>query len=169
MLTCLVVSLAAGDTVPSKEVYRRRSEASLRLLQEFLRRDYAIGYLMLGWLLRATWVITPSVAQLLGLPQPNDREARAQLPVLAAWMLDGGDSSGRQLTEQESKNVLSLLTTKELQMLQEQLTNPGAAVTSLGSFLRAQQTLAGAPASAQQVNCLIATSTSTTKNALSNS
>lgn len=106
---------------------------------------------MLGWLLRAAWVITPSVAQLLGLPQPDDTAARAQLPVLAAWMLKGTSSIGRELTEQESKSVLSLLTPKELQTLQEQLTNPSAAVTSLGSFLRAQQTLAGAPASAQQV------------------
>lgn len=134
----------------NKESKPLKSNSSLLVVREFLRRDYAIGYLLLGWLLRTTWVIAPSVAKLLHLPQPDTSAARTQLPALAAWMLTGA-SDGKGLTESECEQVLSQLTADELQRLQEQLNSPDSAITSFGRFMQAQQTLSGAPATVQQV------------------
>jgi hypothetical protein len=55
--------------------WRRQTEVpgTLRLLRELLKRDYAVGYLLLSWLLKASWTIIPAVAMLLGIPNPRDK------------------------------------------------------------------------------------------------
>jgi hypothetical protein len=163
-----VFALTGDNAVASitREECRRRSQASLRLLRELLRRDYAIGYLLLGWMLRATWSVAPAIALLLGLPQPDARTAKAQLPALLTWMLTGSGRSSRPSagnaaagtaaaeaeSDEDEQMLLQLLSADELQQLQEQLVGPTAALASLANFMRAQQTLAGAPATAQQVS-----------------
>lgn len=138
----------------SGEERRSRAQASLRLLRELLRHDYAIGYLMLGWLLRTTWAMAPAIALLLGLPQPDSR-SKAQLPALLAWILHGsksGAAAGADSAEEVAgQELLALLSAEELEQLQQQLVGPTAALSSFGTFWKAQQTLAGAPVTAQQV------------------
>jgi hypothetical protein len=168
-----VFALTGDNAVASitREECRRRSQASLRLLRELLRRDYAIGYLLLGWMLRTTWSVAPAIALLLGLPQPDARTAKAQLPALLTWMLTGSSRSSRPSSagnaaagaaaaaaeaesDEDEQMLLQLLSAEELQQLQEQLVGPTAALASLANFMRAQQTLAGAPATAQQVGIM---------------
>jgi hypothetical protein len=55
---------------------QREAQLALRLLRELLKRDYAVGYLFLSWLMRTSWVLMPAVATLLGLPSPTDKGAR---------------------------------------------------------------------------------------------
>jgi hypothetical protein len=163
-----VIAPSGDNAVASitREECHRRSQASLHLLRELLRRDYAIGYLLLGWMLRTTWSVAPAIAMLLGLPQPDARTATAQLPALLTWMLTGSSRSRRPSSagnaaagaaaaelesDEDEQMLLQLLSAEELQQLQEQLVGPTAALASLANFMRAQQTLAGAPATAQQV------------------
>lgn len=101
---------------------------------------------------------------LLGLPQPDARTAKAQLPALLTWMLTGSSRSSRPSSaghaaaaaeaerDEDEQMLLQLLSADELQQLQEQLVGPTAALASLANFMKAHQTLAGAPATAQQVN-----------------
>jgi hypothetical protein len=170
--SALSVNAPTGDNAVAsitREECRRRSQASLRLLRELLRRDYAIGYLLLGWMLRTTWSVAPAIAMLLGLPQPDARTATAQLPALLTWMLTGSSRSSRPSSagnaaagaaaaeaesDEDEQMLLQLLSAEELQQLQEQLVGPTAALASLANFMRAQQTLAGAPATAQQVGII---------------
>jgi hypothetical protein len=65
---------------------RRKAKATLGLLRELLQKDYAVGYLLLGWIFRCTWALAPAVAVMLGLPQP-DKTSKQQLPGLLAWMI----------------------------------------------------------------------------------
>ncbi|WIA41197.1 hypothetical protein OEZ86_004812 [Tetradesmus obliquus] len=158
----------SAASAASRGECRRHSQASLRLLRELLRRDYAIGYLLLGWMLQTTWSVAPAIAMLLGLPQPDARTAKAQLPALLTWMLTGSSRSSRPSSaghaaaaaaaaaeaerDEDEQMLLQLLSADELQQLQEQLVGPTAALASLANFMKAHQTLAGAPATAQQVN-----------------
>ncbi|KAF6262038.1 hypothetical protein COO60DRAFT_1636249 [Scenedesmus sp. NREL 46B-D3] len=105
----------------------RRSQASLRLLRELLRRDYAMGYLLLGWVLRTTW-----------------QQQAQQLPNATMAAAEAGQDEDQQV-------LLQLLGAEGLQQLQQQLVGPTAALASMATFMKAQQTLAGAPATAQQV------------------
>jgi hypothetical protein len=164
---CVATPGNSAPSSPSREEYRRRSQASLRLLRELLRRDYAIGYLLLGWMLQTTWSVAPAIAMLLGLPQPDARTAEAQLPALITWMLTGSSRSNRRTIavgntaaaaaaadaeeDEDEKMLLQLLSAGELQQLQEQLVGPAAALASLASFMKAHQALSGAPATAKQV------------------
>jgi len=52
---------------------QREAQAALRLLRELLKRDYAVGYLFLSWLLRTSWTLVPAVAALLGMPNPTEK------------------------------------------------------------------------------------------------
>lgn len=82
---------AAGQL--TQEQLRARSEAQLRFLRELLRKDYALGYLLLGWLLRCTWTLAPALAGLLGLPRPEPL-VQGQLPALLLWLLQVGAAWG---------------------------------------------------------------------------
>ena len=70
---------------------RRKAKATLDTLRQLLQKDYAVGYLMLGWLLRCTWALAPAVAVMLGLPQPG-KASKQQLPGLLAWMIQVGSA-----------------------------------------------------------------------------
>jgi hypothetical protein len=131
-------------------------------MQELLRRDYAVGYIMLGWLLRCTWALTPGIALLLKLPEPAmARSARQQLPALLAWLLfgrggsgnahDNSSSSGQHHQAEQQKALLQQLSPVALKGLQEQLVGPTAALASIASFSKTYQLLANAPVTAQQV------------------
>jgi hypothetical protein len=119
-------------------------QASLKLLHELLRHDYAIGYLLLSWLLQSTWTIAPAVADLIGLPRP-DAQSKVHLPALLAWLL-----GSKQVDQQQQ--VLAQLTPQQLQQIQEHLSGPAAALSSFACFVSAQQATAGAPITIQQVN-----------------
>lgn len=131
-------------------------------MQELLRRDYAVGYIMLGWLLRCTWALTPGIALLLKLPKPAmARSARQQLPALLAWLLFGGgsgkahnnssSSSSQHQQAEQQQALLQQLSPVALKGLQEQLVGPTAALASIASFSKTYQMLANAPVTAQQV------------------
>jgi len=137
----------------------------LRLIQELLRRDYAVGYVMLGWLLRCTWAITPAIGALLKLPQPAMAMAtQQQLPALLAWLLQDADQrhksqqSGNRRHAQEQQQqhqqqqVMEQLLPDKLKDLQKQLVGPTAAVASYASFAKAYQMLASAPVTPHQVS-----------------
>jgi hypothetical protein len=119
-------------------------------LQELLRRDYAVGYVMLSWLLRCTWTITPAITLLLKLPQPAMLFASKQhLPALLAWLLSSTDRS--QSPQQHQEQAAQQLSPEKLKELQEQLLGPTAAVATYAAFDRTCRMLAGAPVTAQQV------------------
>lgn len=124
-------------------------QADFRIMQELLRRDYAVGYIMLSWLLRCTWAVTPAIALLLKLPEPvMARATRQQVPALLAWLLFGGDKIH---SAEQQQQVLQQLSPAAIKGLQEQLVGPTAALASMASFAKTYQMLASAPATAQQV------------------
>jgi hypothetical protein len=124
-------------------------QADFRIMQELLRKDYAVGYIMLSWLLRCTWALTPAIGLLLKLPQPAmARATRQQLPALLAWLLFGGSHAHDRVQQQK---VLHQLSPEALKELQEQLVGPTAAVASYASFAKTYQMMANAPVTAQQV------------------
>lgn len=129
--------------------YSSQVQADFLFMQELLRQDYAVGYIMLGWLLRCTWAITPAIALMLKLPQPAmAMMTRQQLPALLAWLLFGGDQ-GR--SGDQHQHMAQQLSPEALRELQEQLVGPTAAVASCASFAKAYQMLSNAPVTAQQV------------------
>lgn len=160
---CAAVSGAAGGGDLSCEsswqgsaLVRRSSQAQseLRLMQALLRRDYAVGYVMLSWLLRCTWVMTPAIGMLLKLPQPMmARAAKHQLPALLAWLLRDAANQGCATPQALNDDKwLEQLSPEKLRQLQDQLLGPTAAVASCAGFAKAYQTLASAPVTAQQVS-----------------
>jgi hypothetical protein len=129
--------------------YSSQVQADFRIMQELLRRDYAVGYIMLGWLLRCTWAVTPAIALLLKLPQPAMvRATRQQLPVLLSWLLFGGGHAHDHVQQRK----VAQLSPEALKDLQEQLVGPTAAVACYASFAKTYQLLANAPVTAQQVS-----------------
>lgn len=70
---CCALAIPGGDGNRAQ----REAQVALRLLRELLKRDYAVGYLFLSWLLRTSWTLAPAVAVLLGLPNPTDKGERA--------------------------------------------------------------------------------------------
>lgn len=152
-----VVRAGAGSRASSRpgSPHGRHSsevQANFRLMQELLRQDYAVGYIMLGWLLRCTWAITPAIALLLQLPQPAvARITRQQLPSLLAWLLFGRGSSAAN-SRAKHQQVAQQLSPEALRELQEQLVGPTAAVASCAGFAKAYQMLTTAPVTAQQVH-----------------
>jgi hypothetical protein len=134
-------------------------QAHARLLQALLRRDYAVGYVLLSWLLRSTWVITPAIALLLGMPHPAAATgaARAQLPAALAWLLQDAGSEGESGNERQRRRrqLLEQLVPGKLRQMHAELLGPAAAVASYASFARACQMLDGAPVTALQVRALV--------------
>lgn len=129
-------------------------QTDLRLMRELLKHDYAVGYVMLSWLLRCTWTITPAIALMLKLPQPAmTRAARQQLPALLAWLLhDAGQAGQSQESYAQQQHLLhQQLSAGQLKQMQEQLLGPTAAVASIASFAKTYQMLAQSHVSAQQV------------------
>lgn len=160
LLLCLAAVAGAGSRAASRSgstctQQSSQVEADFRLLQELLRRDYAVGYIMLSWLLRCTWTITPAIALLLKLPQPAMLFASKQhLPALLAWLLSSTDRS--QSPQQHQEQVAQQLSPEKLKELQEQLLGPTAAVATYAAFDRTCRMLAGAPVTAQQVSRAVA-------------
>lgn len=134
-------------------------QSYLRLVHALLRRDYAVGYVMLSWLLRCTWAVTPAIAMMLGLPHPasSARAMRHQVPAMLAWLLRDAGSQGNSAEQQQRQQQLlleQLQMSDSLKQLHEELLGPTAAVTSYANFARACQMLAGAPVTAEQVGGL---------------
>lgn len=138
-MVCLCAGSRSAPVRPHSSMY------TLRLVQELLRKDYAVGYLMFGWLLRCTWAVAPAVAAILNLPVP-DMRSKVHLPVMIAWLLQqNGDSQAK------AEAMAWLLGPEEMARIQDVLAGPTAAVASYAAFVRAQQTLSGAPMTVEQV------------------
>lgn len=68
---------------------RCEANTALALLRQLLSKDYAVGYLLLSWLLRTSWALAPALARLLGLATTSDKSE------LVAARVHG--AKGRQL------------------------------------------------------------------------
>ncbi len=158
---------------------QREAQAALRLLRELLKRDYAVGYLFLSWLLRTSWTLVPAVASLLGLPNPTDRGERRltmvgcgwlidysdrhpiptiigtvkqQLPALLLWLAAAGVEGGASGDGMARVGKLAeALSPEQLEELGRNLQEPSPGMAVFAQYLRAQQALEGAPATVEQV------------------
>ena len=149
---------ARSRLVARRAQRQQRQQRALLLLRELLRRDYAVGYLLLAWLARASWTLLPAAAQLLGLPVTRDA-ARRQLPALLLWLASAGDESaaavaneGVELAGQEVEQRQQLDAAQLAEELADAVAGPPAALAAFADALRAQQALQGAPATMQQVS-----------------